>query len=74
MAVSNSKESTYRLTLSRRLKQWKGDFRALVEEGRAIQAYRKYKYNRIKRSNDGSSMSKSFSNMIFQGKVDAALN
>ena len=70
---SNSKESTNRLTLSRRLKQWKGDVRALVEEGRAIQAHRKYKYNRIKQFNNGSSMSKSFSNPIFQGKVDAAL-
>ena len=71
---SNSKESTNRLTLSRRLKQWKeGDFRALVEEGRAIQAHRKYKFNRMKQLNDELSMSKSFSNMIFQGRVDAAL-
>ena len=66
---SNSKESTNRLTLSRRLKQWKeGDFRALVEEGRAIQAHHKNKFNRMKRLNDESSMSKSFSNMIFQGR------
>ncbi len=73
---TNSKDSTNRSILERRLKIWKeGKFRDLLEEGRLIQSRRrKYKHKKVKNSEgDDSTLSRSFSNMIFRGKVDAAL-
>ena len=59
--------------LERRLKEWKdGDFYELLVEGRSIQSHR-FNQQSKRRSGSTMSLSSSFAHLLFQGKVDAAL-
>ena len=67
---SKSKSSDHILCIERRLKLWSsGDLNALLEEGRSIQ--RGLTCRRI--SSDSSNISLSFSKLMLQGRVRAAL-
>ena len=68
-----AKEKSNKLLLERRLKLWEeGEFIKLLEEGRSLQKHRKI-YHRTGGHKNNSSLSRSFANMIFQGKMGAAL-
>ena len=57
--------------LERRLNVWKkGDFESLVEEGRILQ--NRLRNNNEKKKND-ENVARSFTNLMFQGKINAAL-
>ena len=66
-----SSDAENRILLEKRLKQWEeGDFEELLNEGRAIQSYLK-KCSPKRRGKP--SLSHSFANLIFNGKVTEAL-
>ena len=69
----SSKQKDHSACLARRLSIWKkGDFKSLLEEGRALQ-------NRLPKSHPTSSnkqddnVARTFSKLMFQGKINAAL-
>ena len=70
-----AKEKSNKLLLERRLKLWeeaRGEFIKLLE-GRSLQKHRKIYHGTGGHKNNSSPLSRSFANMIFQGKMGAAL-
>ena len=69
---SKSKDAVNRTILERRLQLWKqGEFLALLDECRLLQFHAVK--NRFKKRGKGMSVSSTFANLMFQGKISEAL-
>ena len=68
----NTKSKDDSLCLERRLKLWaEGDINALVVEGRSLQ---KHLVHKSSKQNQDNAFSRKFADLMFRGKVDAALD
>ena len=66
-----SKPKEHAACLERRMKAWKnGDLESLVNEGRTIQL----RLPRLKNTQSDSNLARTFANLMFKGKVHAALD
>ena len=69
---SKSKDAVNRTILERRLQLWKqGEFLTLLDECRLLQSHAVK--NRFKKRGKGMSVSSTFANLMFQGKISEAL-